>query len=269
MKKILGIALCGLMSFTLVACGGNTESDTLTLSVGGSTSIQPLMEVIGEGFETEGFGIIDVQGGGSSVGTSGAIDGTFDIGMASRTLKDDELVELDGIAIAIDGIVMIVNKENKIKDISLEDAKAIYTGEITNWSALGGADEEIAVISREEGSGTRDGFQSVVGFDSEQQITNASVQSSTGAVTSLVSESKNAIGYISFGSLSDEVSALNVGGVSVSTDAINDESYQLSRPFNLAVAKGYDGAQVLIDFIFSEAGAKMIAEQGYIPTKLD
>lgn len=266
MKKLLGVLLCcGLL---LTGCGSNnseTNSEKVELTAGGSTSIQPLMEQLAEQFNKDGKGTVTVQGGGSSVGTKGAIDGTFEIGMASRTLSDDEAKELEGTTIALDGIVIVVNKENKIKDITLDTAKKIYTGEITNWKDLGGDDAEIAVVAREEGSGTRDGFEGIVGFESDEQIKSAEIQNATGAVVSSVSGNKNAIGYISLGSLSDEVNALTVEGVKASEATIVDETYKLQRPFTLAVKKGSKKAEALFEYIFSDAGKKIIKDHKYIP----
>lgn len=263
MKKLLALLLCcGLM---LTGCGSTGEEDgKVELSAGGSTSVQPLMELLAEAFEEEGLGSLAVQGGGSGVGIEGANKGTFDVGMASRALKDDEAKELEAVEICLDGIVIVVNKNNTVKDITLEDAKKIYTGEITNWSELGGADGEIAVVSREEGSGTRDGFESVVGFESEDLIENASIQNATGAVVSTITGNENAIGYISLGSLTDEVNALTVSGVEASEETILDQTYALQRPFVLAVKKDSDAAKALFDFIFSDAGKKIIEDNKYI-----
>lgn len=263
MKKLLGLVLC--CGMLLTGCGSdNSDSDTVELSAGGSTSVQPLIEKIAEAFETEGLGSISVQGGGSGVGIEGAIDGTFDVGMASRALKDDEASELDATEICLDGIVIVVNTNNEVNDISLEDAKKIYTGEITNWSELGGADAEIAVVSREEGSGTRDGFESVVGFESEELVEKASIQNATGAVVSTITGNENAIGYISLGSLTDEVKSLTVDGVEASEETILDKTYTLQRPFVLAVNKDNESAKALFDFIFSDVGKKIIEENHYI-----
>lgn len=270
MKKLLGVFLCcGLL---LSGCGANGSDDAdkgkkeeVNLIAGGSTSIQPLMEELAAVFEEEGLGTVDVQGGGSSVGTKGATDGTFNVGMVSRNLKEEEAKELDALTIALDGIVIIVNNDNKVKDLSLEDAKKIYTGEITNWSELGGEDAPIAVVAREEGSGTRDGFESIVGFESEEMIADANIQNATGGVVTQVNTNKNAIGYISFGSLTDEVRAATIDGVACSDEAIADGSYKLQRPFVLAVKKGNKDADALLDFIFSKKGQAVITENKYVP----
>ena len=262
MKKLLSLLLCcGLL---LMGCSANDGQENTEITVGGSTSVQPLMEEIAEAFYEDGLGMITVQGGGSSVGAKGATDGTFDVGMLSRDLKEEEKENLEGIVIALDGIVIIVNKENEISDITLEQAKKIYTGEITNWKELGGSDGEIAVVSREEGSGTRDGFESIVGFDSEELVSDAEIQNATGAVVSSINGNKNAIGYISLGSLSEDVKVLNVAGVEASTDSIKNGSYTLQRPFVLAVQKENENSQALFDYIFSNEGKAIIEENKYI-----
>lgn len=264
MKKFLSVLV--LCSLALVGCGNNDE-DTKDLVVGGSTSIQPLMEQLAESYNELDQGEVTVQGGGSSVGTKGAIDGTFNIGMASRDLKDEEASELDGVVIALDGIVIVVSKDNPVSDISLENAKKVFTGEITNWKELGGNDEEIAVVSREEGSGTRDGFESIVGFDSEELIENADIQNSTGSVISNVSGNAKSIGYISMGSISEDVKVLTVEGVEASEATINSKDYKLQRPFTLCVKKGDETAEKLFDFIFSSEGQQIIKDNKYIPVE--
>lgn len=264
MKKLLGLILC--LGMLLTGCGSNND-ESANITVGGSTSIQPLMEAIAEAFEADGYGTLDVQGGGSSVGTKGAMDGTFDVGMASRALKEEEQEKLEGIEIALDGIVIVVNKENKVNDLTLEQAKKIYTGEITNWKEVGGEDSEIAVVAREEGSGTRDGFESIVGFESEEMMESANIQSATGGVVTQVNTNKNAIGYISFGSLTEEVKAVSIEGVTCSDEAISNQSYKLQRPFTLAVKKGTENANKLLDYIFSDAGQKIIKEHKYVPVE--
>ena len=272
MKKFLSVLLsCSMLLVGLAACSSSTDDEeetveTVELTAGGSTSVQPLMELIAEAFEEAGYGTITVEGGGSSVGTQGAIDGTFDVGMASRALKDEELEYLEETIIALDGIAVIVNTENTaVTDLTIEQLYGIFTGEITNWSEVGGEDAEITVVAREEGSGTRDGFESVVGFDSEELVESAEIQNSTGAVVTSVSGNTNAIGYISLGSLTDEVSAVTVEGVEASEDTILDGTYLLQRPFVLATLIDSDVADTLFDFIFSDEGAAIISENGYVP----
>ncbi len=274
MKKILGFVLCGVLSITLVGCGGKTtseggevEGDKISLTVGGSTSVQPLMEIMAEEFNAENDASVTVQGGGSSVGMKGAMDGTFNVGMASRDLKEEEMEALDYTEIALDGIVVILNKENEVKDLSMDDLYKIYTGEITNWNEVGGADAEIAVVSREDGSGTRDAFDSIVGFETDELVESASIQNATGAVSTTVVGNPNAIGYVSLGGVSEETNTITVDGVEGTVETILDGSYKLQRPFNLAVEKGYEGAQVFYDFIFSDAGKAIIEDHDYIPVE--
>ena len=269
MKKILGVLLCcGLL---LTGCGSSndTKDEKTNLTVGGSTSVQPLMEMLAEQFNKDGLGEVTVQGGGSGVGVENTIKGTFDMGMVSRELKEDEKKDLDSTTICLDGIVIVVNKDNGVKDISLDNARKIFTGEITNWKDLGGKDAEIAVVSREEGSGTRDGFESVVGYESDQLVKTAAIQNATGAVVSTISGNENAIGYISLGSLTDEVKALTVGGVAASEETILDSSYALQRPFIVVVKKGSDAAKPFVDYIFSDAGQKIVKEHKYVPLQAE
>lgn len=263
MKKLFALLAC--CALVLTGCGGKGSNDEeVKLSAGGSTSIQPLMEKLADTFNEEGKGSITVQGGGSSVGTKGAIDGTFDLGMASRELKDDEAKELDATVIALDGIVIVVNKDNKIADMSLEDAKKVFTGEITNWSDLGGENAEIKVVSREEGSGTRDGFESIVGFETTELIENAEIQNATGSVIASVQGNANAIGYISMGSVSEDIKTLTVEGVAASNDTVSDKSYKLQRPFTIATKADNDKVSAFFDFIFSDAGKKIIEDNKYV-----
>lgn len=267
MKKVLSAILCGLL---LTGCGGQTSNDDHkqnALVVGGSTSIQPLMEQLAESYNENEAGRVTVQGGGSSVGIKGTIDGTFTVGMVSRALKEEEAEQLDQTVIALDGIVVIVNKANPVKDITLEQIQKVYTGEITNWKELGGKDQEIAVVSREEGSGTRDGFEAVVGFKTTELVKYAEIQNATGSIIMSVSGNKQAIGYISMGASSEMVRALRVDGVEANEATIKNGSYTLQRPFILCVKKGDTGATNFYDFIFSDAGKKMIQDHKYIPVE--
>jgi phosphate transport system substrate-binding protein len=187
--------------------------------------------------------------------------------MVSRDLKDDEADKLDETIIAWDGIIVIVNKDNPVQDLSLDEVKKIFTGEITNWKDVGGEDKEIAVVSREEGSGTRDGFESVVGFETTELISNSDIQNATGSVISDVSGNTHAIGYISLGSNSNQVKAVSIESVEANEDTIKDGSYKLRRPFTLCVKKGNEEAEALFDFIFSDEGKTIIQEQKYIPVE--
>ncbi|MEG2985930.1 MAG: substrate-binding domain-containing protein, partial [Peptostreptococcaceae bacterium] len=169
MKKIL---TCLVMLTLLAGCGSSATSET-NLTVGGSTSIQPLMEDFSAGFEAKELGTLDIQGGGSGVGIKGVNSNAFQVGMVSRELTTEESASLDVHEIAIDGICVILNKENKLEDLTTEQIKDIFTGKITNWKEVGGADNPIAVISREDGSGTRAAFEEIVGYKAKELVANA------------------------------------------------------------------------------------------------
>ena len=187
------------------------------ITVAGSTTVQPLAELFAEAFMAENAGItIDVQGGGSSVGVKAAGQATSDIGMASREIKDSELAEFTDIVIftiARDGIAIVVNADVSVDDLSLEDAQAIFAGTITNWSEVGGADEAIIVVSREEGSGTRAAFEEMVMSEEALISENAILQPSNGAVRTTVSTTPASIGYVSFGYLDDTTKPVKIAGV--------------------------------------------------------
>lgn len=257
MKKLFVLAV----SLLLTACSSN--SSAVKLTVGGSTSIQGVMEALAENYtEAE----VSVQGGGSSVGIQGVEDGTFEIGMVSRELKDTEKSLLDATIIAYDGIGVIVNPENKVKDLSMQQILEIFTGKITNWKEVGGDDKEIAVVSREESSGTRGAFEEIVGYTSDQLISNAGIQKSTGGVIQDVAGNVNAIGYISLGSLDASISALKIDGIDATEENVKANKYPIYRPFLVVTKAGSDNADAkkFIDYIISSEGQKVIASKGFV-----
>lgn len=265
MKKKL---FCLLSSLLLLAgCGSNDDSASSNLTLGGSTSMQPLMEKVVEKYNNENKTEITVQGGGSSVGIEGAKKGTYSIAMSSRELKSDESKELKHEVICLDGIVVVVNKDNKVKNLSLKQCKDIFTGKIKNWKELGGSNKPIAVVSREEGSGTRDGFEHVVGMESKDLVKSAEIFNATGQVLSNVESNKNAIGYISLGSLKNTVNALTIDNVKASVDTVKNKEYKLQRPFVLAYKKKTDEIKKFIDYIYSKKGTELIKDNGFIPVK--
>ena len=201
----------------------------------------------------------------SSAGITNTIDGTSQIGMSSRDLKDEEKSELKEYQIAIDGIAVITNSANKVKDLTLQQVKDIYTGKITNWKEVGGADAEIVVVSREDGSGTRDGFQEIVGFESKDLTSNAQISDGSGNIKTTVQGNENAIGYISFGYLDDSINAVKIGGVEPKEENVYNDKYPISRPF-LLVTKGEASgdAKSFIDYVLSDAGQKTIEKQGFM-----
>lgn len=250
-----------LTTSLLTACA---KTDGGGMIVAGSTSVQPYAEVLAEEYMVINPECpIDIQGGGSSAGITAAKAKSADIGMSSRSLHEDEL-GLWQIEIAMDGLVLIVNPDNTIGNLSLNQIRGVYAGDITQWSQLGGGGSEIHLIAREEGSGTRDAFTELVMGDME--ITpKAIVQDSNGSVMQLVSGDPNAIGFISLGLVNDQVKALDLDGVEASGENIMNGTYTLARPF-LFVAKDEPTgrAKSFVDFVLSLEGQKILKDEGLI-----
>ncbi len=246
----------------MTGCSQTAGSGTI---VAGSTSVQPYAEVLAEEFmiinpTTQ----IDIQGGGSSAGITAAQTQSADIGMSSRGLKDEEK-SLWNIEIARDGLVLIVNPENSVDNLTLDQIQAIYTGEIIDWSQVGGWDSKIHLIAREEGSGTRSAFTELAMGDKE--ITpKAIVQDSNGSVMQLVAGDPNAIGFISLGLVNDEIKALYLDGVEATAANIMNGSYALSRPFLFVTHDEPRGlTKDFIDFTLSLEGQKLLSDEGLVP----
>lgn len=232
LKLMVGALLVTMVGATFVGCGSNSENntasskDTTTISISGSTSVGPLMEKIQEKYEEENNNVtLEIQQNGSGAGIKDVISGISEIGMSSRELKDEEKGSVQGTTVAYDGIALLVNPENPVKNISLEDVKKIYTGEITNWKEIGGDDAPIVVVSREEGSGTRDAFQEIVGYESEELLKDATISDGSGAVKTTVAGNKNAIGFASFEYIDNTVSALNINDVEPTADNVKSGDY--------------------------------------------
>jgi phosphate transport system substrate-binding protein len=280
-KKILVMGMILALSITgLAACGGGNSATEAGGSVvtAGSTSVQPISEELGAAFTAANPGYtLDVQGGGSGQAVKALQDGIADIGALSRNLKDEEksLVSKE-IIIAMDGIAVIVNKDSTVADLTLEQIKQIYTGEITNWKEVGGIDAPITVVSREEGSGTRGAFTEITkvmakdaaGKEIDMTSADALIQPSTGSVKTTVSSTPNTIGYVSLGSLDDTVTALKVEGVTPAVPAVLDNTYKISRPFIYVVGETVSEAtQMYLDFVLSDEGQAVVADNGFISVK--
>lgn len=271
-KKIVTLLMGTMLIGSLaVGCGssdGSASQDSNKITVSGSTSVGPVVEVLGEDFSAKNEGIsVEVQQIGSSAGIKNAIEGTSQIGMASRDLKDEEKASgLKETQIAIDGIAVITNKNNEVKDLTLEQVKDIYTGKITNWKEVGGKDAPIVVVSREDGSGTRDGFQENVGFESEELTKDAQISDGSGNIKSIVEGNENSIGYISFGYVDDKVNALTIDGVELTVENVKDNKYPIARPFLLVNKedKISEEGTKFIEFILSEEGQKIVEDKGFI-----
>ena len=264
MKKIVCMILTLVMVLGMTACAG-TES--APVSTDGSTSMQKVINALGEAF-MEGTGAnFTYNATGSGTGIKAVKDGTCDIGLSSRYLKDSEKAEgLQETILAIDGIAIIVHTDNPIADLTVEQISAIFKGDITNWSEVGGKDGEIVCIGREESSGTRDGFESIT--DTEDATQYRQELTSNGAVLTAVAENPNAIGYVSLSSGKDTVQAISVGGVAPSEATIKDGSYAVQRPFVLVTKEGValsETAQAFFDFATSPAANEIITAAGVVP----
>ena len=299
MKKLTSLILAGLMAaMMLTACGGdsNTSSEESsasttssastesseaepssseesseeeelsgTVSMSGSTSMEVVAKALGEAFTAIYPDVtVDVQLGGSSTGIQNALEGVSDIGNVSRALAEDE-TGLVPHEIALDSIAMAINPANAVDSLTLDQVAGIYTGEITNWSEVGGEDMEIYVVGREAGSGTRDAFEEIVGISDMAQYD--SEQTSTGSAKTTVATTPGAIGYVSFDSVDDTVKTLNINDVAISVETIQDGSYVLQRPFVMVTKEGAelsDVAQAFLDYTLSDEGQAVCEQVGLV-----
>jgi phosphate transport system substrate-binding protein len=284
MKKITRrsfLTVCGAAAAAaaLTACGGSASSAAASstsaaaaalsgnVAAGGSTSMKNVIAALTEGFaEVEPGVTVSYDPTGSGAGITGAADKTLDIGLSSRALKDDEKADVEGTAIALDGIAIIVNNASKVEDLTVDQLKQMFTGEITNWSEVGGDDGEIVLIGREAGSGTRDGFESIV--DVKDSCKYAQELTATGAVISAVEANPLAIGYASLSAVGDTVKMVTVGGVECSEETVKDGSYEVQRPFVFVTNKSVtlsEQAQAFFDFATSADAADLIRTAGAVP----
>jgi len=266
-----GSASSAAASSTSAAAGSAASSAAAALSgnvaAGGSTSMKNVIAALTEGFaEVEPGVTVSYDPTGSGAGITGATDKTLDIGLSSRALKDDEKADVEGTTIALDGIAIIVNNASKVEDLTVDQLKQMFTGEITNWSEVGGDDGEIVLIGREAGSGTRDGFESIV--DVKDSCKYAQELTATGAVISAVEANPLAIGYASLSAVGDTVKMVTVGGVECSEETVKDGSYEVQRPFVFVTNKSValsEQAQAFFDFATSADAADLIRTAGAVP----
>ena len=293
MKKITRrsfLTVCGAAAAAaaLTACGGSASSTAASsvastassaaastasgslsgnVATGGSTSMKNVIAALTEGFaEVEPGVTVSYDPTGSGAGITGATDKTLDIGLSSRALKDEEKNDVDGTVIALDGIAIIVNKASKVEDLTVDQLKQMFTGEITNWADVGGDDGEIVLIGREAGSGTRDGVESIV--DVKDSCKYAQELTATGAVISAVEANPLAIGYASLSAVGDTVKMVTVGGVECSEETVKDGSYEVQRPFVFVTNKSVtlsEQAQAFFDFATSTDAADLIRTAGAVP----
>ena len=262
-----GSASSAAASSTSAAAGSTAAALSGNVATGGSTSMKNVIAALTEGFaEVEPGVTVSYDPTGSGAGITGATDKTLDIGLSSRALKDDEKADVDGTTIALDGIAIIVNNASKVEDLTVDQLKQMFTGEITNWSEVGGDDGEIVLIGREAGSGTRDGFESIV--DVKDSCKYAQELTATGAVISAVEANPLAIGYTSLSAVGDTVKMVTVGGVECSEETVKDGSYEVQRPFVFVTNKSValsEQAQAFFDFATSADAADLIRTAGAVP----
>ena len=286
MKKILAFALSAVMALALLAgCGNQTDnnssnndnggdaSDTPaasvsgTVSTDGSTSMEKVIGALSESYMAANKDVtVNYNPTGSGAGITAVQEGTCDIGLSSRALKDEEKAAgLKETVLAYDGIAIIVHPDNPVSDLSIEQIAKLYTGEITNWKEVGGSDAEVVLIGREAASGTRDGFESITGTKDKCQYRQE--LTSTGDVITAVSQNPDAIGYASLAAIKDSVKALSVDGVTPSETTVKDGSYPVQRPFVLVTVEGKAlsaAAQSFFDYATSADAADIIAKAGAV-----
>ena len=298
MKKLTCLGLALVMALSLTACGGNNNSSSNSNGAGnsntgsaagaqstnnntqtdlsgsvttnGSTSMEKVVLTLNEQFMIDHPDVkASYDPTGSSTGIEAAKNGSADIGLASRALKDEEVADgLKSTTLALDGIAIIVNADSAISDLTVEQIAQIFKGEVTNWSEMGGADGAIACIGREGGSGTRDGFESITGTEDvcvlSQELT------STGAVIEAVKNNPQAIGYASLSAVEGQegIKAITVNSVACSEETVLDGSYEIQRPFILVTKEGEtlsEAAQAWFDWATSAAASDLIRAAGAVP----
>ena len=284
MKKFIALLLTAVLTLALAACGSkndtntdanadNTNDDstktaiTGTVATDGSTSMEKVIGALSESFMANNAdATVTYNPTGSGSGITAVQEGTCDIGLSSRALKDEEKAAgLKETILAYDGISIIVHPDNPVSDLTIEQIAQLYTGEITNWKDVGGNDAQVVLIGREAASGTRDGFESITGTKEKCQYRQE--LTSTGGDHIAVSQNPDAIGYASLASIKDSVKALNVDGVTPSEATVKDGSYKVQRPFVLVTAEGKaltHVAQAFFDYATSPDAAAIIAKAGAV-----
>lgn len=259
------VLTCLVAALLLAGCSRDQQK---TVKLMGSTSIQPFAEELGREFDTKNPGRkIQVEGGGSTAGIQAVADGLADIGTCSRDLNPDEAGRYTTVVIARDGVAVVVHPDNPVKALSTEQIRKIFAGGITNWKEVGGKDAGILLVTREEGSGTREAFMHLV-MGKEQIARSALSQASNGAIKAMVKGDPAAIGYMSLGQVGHELKAVRVDGEEATASGVLVGKYKLARPF-LFVTKGppKPDTQAFIDFVLSADGQKLLESEGLIRAK--
>ena len=292
MKKVISIALIAMLVVAMAGCSQSQPAATTaapaetpaqttaapqteapaalsgTVATDGSTSMEKVIGALGEAFMEANSGVnFTYNPTGSGSGITAVSEGRCDIGLSSRALKDSEVASgLVGTVLAYDGIAVIVNPANTVEDLDIETIAKIYTGEITNWSEVGGADAEIVLVGREAGSGTRSGFEELT--ETVDKCQYRQELTSTGDVITAVAQNPDAIGYASLASVKDSVKALKVAGVTPSEDTVKDGTYLIQRPFVLVTKEGValsPVAQAFFDYATKGQANDIITASGVVP----
>ena len=273
MKKIIStIALATSIGAVFAGCGAGASDNSTgnaggTVTTDGSTSMSKVIGALSEAYESDTGVTVTYNATGSGSGIQAVQQGRCDIGLSSRSLKDEEKAKgLEETTLALDGIALVVNPENPVSDLDLETISKIYTGEISNWKDVGGNDSDIVLIGREAGSGTRDGFESITYTTDKCQYRQE--LTSTGDVIATVASNPNAIGYASLSAVKDSVKALKVAGVAPSEETVKDGSYVVQRPFVLVTVKDKalsENAKKFMEFVTSKSANDIISGAGVVP----
>ena len=292
MKKVISIALIAMLVVAMAGCSQSQPAATTaapaetaaqttaapqteapaalsgTAATDGSTSMEKVIGALGEAFMEANSGVnFTYNPTGSGSGITAVSEGRCDIGLSSRALKDSEVESgLVGTVLAYDGIAVIVNPANTVEDLDIETIAKIYTGEITNWSEVGGADAEIVLVGREAGSGTRSGFEELT--ETVDKCKYRQELTSTGDVITAVAQNPDAIGYASLASVKDSVKALKVAGVTPSEETVKDGTYLIQRPFVLVTKEGValsPVAQAFFDYATKGQANDIITASGVVP----
>ena len=292
MKKVISIALIAMLVVAMAGCSQSQPATTTaapaetaaqttaapqteapaalsgTVATDGSTSMEKVIGALGEAFMEANSGVnFTYNPTGSGSGITAVSEGRCDIGLSSRALKDSEVASgLVGTVLAYDGIAMIVNPANTVEDLDIETIAKIYTGEITNWSEVGGADAEIVLVGREAGSGTRSGFEELT--ETVDKCKYRQELTSTGDVITAVAQNPDAIGYASLASVKDSVKALKVAGVTPTEETVKDGTYLIQRPFVLVTKEGVElspVAQAFFDYATKGQANDIITASGVVP----
>ena len=292
MKKVISIALIAMLVVAMAGCSQSQPAATTaapaetaaqttaapqteapaalsgTVATDGSTSMEKVIGALGEAFMEANSGVnFTYNPTGSGSGITAVSEGRCDIGLSSRALKDSEVASgLVGTVLAYDGIAVIVNPANTVEDLDIETIAKIYTGEITNWSEVGGADAEIVLVGREAGSGTRSGFEELT--ETVDKCQYRQELTSTGDVITAVAQNPDAIGYASLASVKDSVKALKVAGVTPTEETVKDGTYLIQRPFVLVTKEGVElspVAQAFFDYTTKGQANDIITASGVVP----